>query len=97
MNAMAKTGKRLDAVETFKGRIEAGGFTNIHEKLYKLPVGEWRVDKTFLCLERLEDSTRSILRRIGRLCYVCTSYLNIPTFAHVLPVSTHQIRRSRAM
>lgn len=39
--AMAKTGKRLDTIDTFKGRIEAGGFTNIHEKLYKLPVGEW--------------------------------------------------------
>lgn len=39
--AMAKTGKRLDTIETFKERIEAGGFTNIHEKLYKLPVGDW--------------------------------------------------------
>lgn len=39
--AMAKSGKRLDTIETFKGRIEAGGFTNIHEKRYKLPVGDW--------------------------------------------------------
>lgn len=42
MNAvMTKTGKRLETIETFKGRIEAGGFTNIQEKLYELPVGDW--------------------------------------------------------
>lgn len=42
--AMAKTGKKLNTIETFKGRIEAGGFTNIHDKLYKLPVGDWARD-----------------------------------------------------
>ena len=35
----AKTGKNLDAVDHFKARIEAAGFTNVHEKVYKVPVG----------------------------------------------------------
>lgn len=37
----AKSGKRIDTEETFGDRIEAAGFTNIHEKLYKVPVGDW--------------------------------------------------------
>lgn len=37
----AKSGKNIDTVETFKPRIEAAGFTNVHEKTYKVPIGEW--------------------------------------------------------
>lgn len=36
-----KTGKRIDTEETFKDRIEAAGFTNMHEKTYKIPIGDW--------------------------------------------------------
>lgn len=39
-----KTGKEIDTEETFKGHIEAAGFTNIHEKVYRVPVGEWTKD-----------------------------------------------------
>lgn len=37
----AKIGKRLDIETTLKSQIEAGGFVNIHEKVYKVPVGDW--------------------------------------------------------
>lgn len=36
-----RAGKRPDTEETFKPKIEAAGFTNIQEKMYKVPVGDW--------------------------------------------------------
>ena len=36
-----QTGKKLDTEETMKGRIEAAGFVNVHERIYKVPVGDW--------------------------------------------------------
>lgn len=41
LKVAAKSGKKLDTIDTFKSKIEAAGFTNIHEKVYKLPFGEW--------------------------------------------------------
>lgn len=39
-----KVGKLMDAVDKFKGRIEAAGFTNVHEKVYKVPLGDWALN-----------------------------------------------------
>ena len=36
-----QTGKKLDTEEKMKGRIEAAGFVNVHERMYKVPVGDW--------------------------------------------------------
>lgn len=36
-----KSGKKIDTEETLRSKIEAAGFTNIHEKVYKVPIGEW--------------------------------------------------------
>ena len=40
-NAAAKTGKKIDTIDNFRARIENAGFTDIKEKTYKVPVGEW--------------------------------------------------------
>lgn len=37
----AKSGKNIDTIDHFKGRIVAAGFTNLHEKVYKVPLGNW--------------------------------------------------------
>ena len=34
-------GKSVTTVDTFKAGIEAAGFTNVQEKLYKAPIGSW--------------------------------------------------------
>ena len=31
----------LDTVDTMKSGIEAAGFVNVKEKVYKVPMGEW--------------------------------------------------------
>lgn len=36
-----KMGKPVDTMFHFKRRIEAAGFTNVHEKTYKVPLGDW--------------------------------------------------------
>ena len=38
--ACKKMGKNINTINTFKAAIEAAGFKNIHEKVYKVPVGE---------------------------------------------------------
>ena len=40
----AGMGKSLDTISDFKSRIAAAGFTNVHEKLYKVPLGDWAKD-----------------------------------------------------
>ncbi len=35
------SGKPFDTINTMRGRIEDAGFTNIHEKNYKMPIGPW--------------------------------------------------------
>ena len=37
----AKLGKGLDTFDTMKAQIEAAGFEDMHEKLYKVPLGDW--------------------------------------------------------
>lgn len=39
--AFAKTGKDVHTEASFKDRITAAGFTNLHEKIYKVPCGDW--------------------------------------------------------
>ena len=39
-----KMDKEMDTIDQFKDRIKAAGFTNIHEKVYKVPVGDWAKD-----------------------------------------------------
>lgn len=41
----AGAGKGIDAMNTMRARIEAAGFANIHEKLYKVPTGDWAKKK----------------------------------------------------
>ena len=41
VRCFAKSGKNIDTVEKLRPRIEAAGFTNIHEKVYKVPIGDW--------------------------------------------------------
>ena len=40
-NILGKSGKKINTEETFKASIAAAGFTNLHEKVYKVPVGDW--------------------------------------------------------
>ena len=44
MRCAAKSGRKLDTEEHFQSRVEAAGFSNVHEKLYKVPIGEWTKD-----------------------------------------------------
>ena len=39
--ALSKTGRDFNTIDTFKAAITTAGFTNIHEKTYKVPFGEW--------------------------------------------------------
>lgn len=42
--AMERLGKNVDTVDVFKAGIEAAGFTNVHEKVYKVSIGDWAKD-----------------------------------------------------
>lgn len=42
--AHEKMGKPIDTFHHMRSRIETAGFTNVHEKLYKVPVGDWVKD-----------------------------------------------------
>lgn len=37
----ASAEKPIDIIDTFKSRIAAAGFANIHEKVYNVPLGDW--------------------------------------------------------
>ena len=41
---IAGMGKTIDTISEFESRISAAGFTNVHEKVYKVPVGDWVKD-----------------------------------------------------
>lgn len=41
IKSVAKSGRRGDIEETFKDSIAAAGFTNVHQKQYKVPIGNW--------------------------------------------------------
>lgn len=42
--AMERLGKNVNPVDLFKAGIEAAGFTNVHEKVCKVPIGDWAKD-----------------------------------------------------
>lgn len=37
-------GKEFDTESHMRARIEAAGFINVHEKVYKCPIGDWAKD-----------------------------------------------------
>ena len=45
-------GKNINTFDTIKASIEAAGFVNVQEKLYKAPVGDW--------------TTNPLLKEVGR-------------------------------
>lgn len=49
-----KAGKPIDTFHHLRPRIEAAGFANVHEKLYKVPIGDWVKDP--------------VLKEAGRFC-----------------------------
>ena len=69
-----KTGKNIDTVDTFKSRIEAAGFTNVHEKQYKCPASEWAINsidreggrfENLPLLNGVESMCMSLLTKFG--------------------------------
>lgn len=40
-----RSGRRIDTLNTMRDSIERAGFVDIHEKLYKWPIGAWARDK----------------------------------------------------
>lgn len=64
---MALTGKKLDTVNTTKARIEAAGFTNVQEKWYKVPLGDWAKNPIMkeagqFCKEEMLERTEGLIR-----------------------------------
>lgn len=41
LSCAAKSGRKLDTEATFPARIKAAGFIDYHEKVYKVPLGDW--------------------------------------------------------
>lgn len=41
IDAGGQSGKHFDTSDTMKAAIEAAGFVNVQEKVYKIPIGEW--------------------------------------------------------
>lgn len=39
--ACGRMGKNINTIDTFRASIEAAGFTNVQERLYKAPIGDW--------------------------------------------------------
>ena len=42
--ACGLSGKDANTTDTMRAKIESAGFVNLHEKVYKLPVGDWAKD-----------------------------------------------------
>lgn len=55
MSAAEKTGRRIDITNTMRAGIEKAGFIDVHEKVYKIPIGTWPKDP--------------LLKEVGRLGY----------------------------
>jgi hypothetical protein len=51
-----RTGRSLLTQETMRGAMEKAGFVDVHEKLYKIPLGPWARDK--------------VLKEVGQLQYL---------------------------
>lgn len=62
-------GKPVDAIDKCKARIEAAGFINVQEKLYKVPLGVW--------------VKNPVLKEAGRFCkmHVMTGIEGFAMFA----------------
>lgn len=45
IGACNNAGRTLNVCDTMKSSIEAAGFTNVHTKEYKVPVGDWTKNK----------------------------------------------------
>lgn len=54
-NAADNSGRPLTIIKTMRAEIEKAGFVDIHEKVYKIPVGPWAKDP--------------VLKEAGRLNY----------------------------
>ena len=39
--ACNKMGKSITTIDTLEAEVEAAGFTSVHEKMYKNPIGDW--------------------------------------------------------
>lgn len=39
------TGQPFDISETMREKIDGAGFTNVHERIYKNPMGSWPADR----------------------------------------------------
>lgn len=44
IGAAGKSGRPLDTLDTMREQIEKAGFVDIHEKVYKWPIGPWPKD-----------------------------------------------------
>lgn len=55
LRAAEKSGRPIDTMDTMRASIEKAGFVDVHEKLYKLPIGPWPKEP--------------ILKEAGRLDY----------------------------
>lgn len=42
-----KSGRPLDTEQTMRASVEKAGFVNVHEKLYKCPIGGWPKEKIY--------------------------------------------------
>ena len=51
----AKAGRPFNNFDTMKDSIEAAGFTNIQEKIYKVPVGTWAKHPIYKDAGRLNE------------------------------------------
>ncbi|TKA23676.1 hypothetical protein B0A50_06512 [Salinomyces thailandicus] len=47
LDCASRAGRSLATQTTMKTRIEQAGFTNIHDQLFKCPIGPWPKNKTF--------------------------------------------------
>lgn len=51
----AKAGRPFNTYDTMKESIEAAGFTNIQEKIYKVPIGTWAKHPIYKDAGRLNE------------------------------------------
>ncbi|KUL83232.1 hypothetical protein ZTR_10469 [Talaromyces verruculosus] len=71
--ASERVGQPMNSVETLKARLEACGFVDVRDDVYKLPVGPWPKDRRlkelgyvmlFHCFEALEAFTLAPFTRV---------------------------------
>ena len=51
----AKAGRPFNTYDTMKDSIEAAGFVNVQEKVYKVPVGTWAKHPVYKDAGRLNE------------------------------------------